>query len=59
LQGSDYDIDAVTITNYSLNKNGKLIHWSPLASYHDIFTLKASDAFPFPTGQTIAETTKE
>jgi hypothetical protein len=50
LQGSDYDIDAVTLTNFSFDKNGKYITWSPLASIVSEEALKASDKLPFPNG---------
>jgi hypothetical protein len=33
LQGSDLDIDAVTLLGYAFDKNGKFIGWSP---YFDI-----------------------
>ena len=53
LQGSDYDIDAVTLTNFSFDKNGKYITWSPLASISSYEALKASDKLPFPNGKTV------
>lgn len=51
LQGSDYDIDAVTITTYSINDNGVLQTWSPFTRYDSTATLEASMNLPFPTGQ--------
>ena len=53
LQGSDYDIDAVTLTNFSFDKTGKYITWSPLASISSFEALKASDNIPFPNGKSI------
>ena len=53
LQGSDYDIDAVTLTNFSFDKTGKYITWSPLANISSFEALKASDNIPFPNGKSI------
>ena len=53
LQGSDYDIDAVTLTNFSFDRNGKYVTWSPLANISSFEALKASDKLPFPNGQTV------
>lgn len=33
LQGSDYDIDTVSLATYSVDKGGKLYLWSPYAKY--------------------------
>ena len=52
LQGSDLDIDAVTLLGYDFDKNGKFIGWSP---YFDTTTseyLEASKQIPLPTGKT-------
>lgn len=51
LQGSDFDIDTTNFTQYSINKSGKIEHWSPLANYNSPELLKASDSLPFPTGK--------
>ena len=51
LQGSDLDIDAVTLLGYDFDKNGKFIGWSP---YFDTTTsehLEASKQIPLPTGK--------
>jgi hypothetical protein len=53
LQGSDYDIDAVTLTNFSFDRTGKYITWSPLASISSFEALKASDNIPFPNDKSI------
>lgn len=53
LQGSDYDIDAVTITNFALNRNGIYQTWSPLANITKASLLHASDKLDLPTGKQI------
>lgn len=53
LQGSDLDIDAVTIARFEIDKSGKLYHWSPLAMFLTPELLEASENLPFPTGQKI------
>jgi hypothetical protein len=50
LQGSDLDIDAVTIARFEIDKSGKLYHWSPLAMFLTPELLEASENLPFPTG---------
>ena len=51
LQGSDYDIDSVSMTNYELTDSGEYQTWTPLADIRDLNHLKASDEFPLPTGK--------
>ena len=51
LQGSDFDIDTTNFTQYSINRNGKIQHWSSLADYSSQEMLKASDNLPFPTNE--------
>ena len=53
LQGSDYDVDSVTLTNYSFDRNGKYQIWSPLANLSTYENLRASEQLPFPTGNVI------
>jgi hypothetical protein len=53
LQGSDYDIDAVSLLSFVLGKSGKFIGWSP---YFDISTeekLKDSCRLGYPTGENV------
>jgi hypothetical protein len=50
LQGSDFDIDTVSMLGYQFDKNGKFLHWSPLANFNTYETLHASTSLPFPTG---------
>lgn len=50
-QGSDLDIDAVSIAAYSFDRNGKYIIHSPLANTSSLMLLKASEKLPFPTGR--------
>lgn len=51
LQGSDLDIDAVTLLGYSFDKNGKYAGWSPYFNLNDVNFLEASKTLPMPTGQ--------
>lgn len=51
LQGSDYDIDAVSLAAYAFDKNGKYIMWSPYANIGSVSLLNASESLPFPTGK--------
>lgn len=50
LQGSDFDIDTVSMLGYQFDKNGKFLHWSPIANFNTYETLHASTSLPFPTG---------
>ena len=51
LQGSDYDIDAVSLATFTINKNGIIDLWSPYAKLTSIEELNESCKFPFPTGE--------
>ena len=53
LQGSDLDIDAVTLLGYEFDKNGKFIGWSPYFKTTSDAHLKASKKIPLPTGKKI------
>lgn len=53
LQGSDYDIDAVSIATYSINENGELEVWSPYSRTDNIDLLSASMQLPIPTGKNL------
>ena len=50
LQGSDYDIDAVSLAMFSINKMGKYQKWSPYMNLDTIELLKESERLPLPTG---------
>ena len=50
LQGSDYDIDAVTITTFDVNDNGIVQTWSPYTRYNSLIELQTSMELPFPNG---------
>lgn len=52
LQGSDLDIDAVTLLGYDFDKNGKFVGWSPYFLSDSKETLQASKKIPLPTGKT-------
>lgn len=58
LQGSDFDIDTTNFTAYSVEKNGKIAHWSNLANFESKELLKASDKLPFPTGEVAQDYTQ-
>ncbi len=50
LQGSDYDIDAVSLATFDIDSNGMYQLWSPYANISDIEKLHASELLPIPTG---------
>lgn len=52
-QGSDYDIDSVSIAMYDINRSGTLDLWSPYANTESIELLNASMNIPLPNGQYI------
>ena len=52
-QGSDYDIDAVSLASYAFDRSGRYIMHSPLANIESLEALKASQDIPFPTGETL------
>lgn len=54
LQGSDLDIDAVSIQTFDINSNGIYETYSPYANLDSPALLKASEKYlPFPTGDKI------
>ena len=53
-QGSDLDIDAVSLASFTFDKSGRYIAHSPFANIDDIENLEASIEIPFPTGQKIS-----
>lgn len=50
LQGSDLDIDAVTLLGYDFDNNGKFVAWSPYFNFDSIDMYNASAKLPLPTG---------
>ena len=50
LQGSDYDVDAVSLATYDINRNGLLQLWSPYANIESQELMEVSMTLPFPTG---------
>lgn len=54
LQGSDLDIDAVTMLGYEFDKHGKFIGWSPYFDLSSRKHLAASKSLPLPTGEEIS-----
>jgi hypothetical protein len=51
LQGSDLDIDAVTLLGYEFDKNGKFVKWSPYFKCDAKENLIESKNIPLPTGK--------
>ena len=51
LQGSDLDIDAVTMLGYEFDHSGKFVGWSPYFDLKNKETFEASKLLPLPTGQ--------
>lgn len=51
LQGSDLDIDAVSLLTYSFDKTGKFYDWSPEFNFDNLKMLNLSMKLPFPTGK--------
>ena len=51
LQGSDLDIDAVTLLGSEFDDTGRYVMWSPLADLSSQEHLSASQKLPFPTGK--------
>ena len=52
LQGSDYDIDKVSLLGYKF-KNGNFIKWSPYMNLKSKSLLEASKDLPFPNSKTL------
>lgn len=50
LQGSDYDIDAVSLATYDINNNGILQLWSPYSNIDNLDLMDASMQLPIPSG---------
>ena len=50
-QGSDLDIDAVSLASFTFDKSGRYIMHSPFANIDTIENLEASEEIPFPTGE--------
>lgn len=51
LQGSDYDVDAVSLSMYAFSPTGKFIGWSDKFDLSSPEMLSASLSLPFPTGK--------
>lgn len=50
-QGSDLDIDAVSLASFSFDKSGRYILHSPYGNTETLENLEASMTIPFPTGK--------
>lgn len=53
LQGSDLDIDKVSLLGCSFGLDGRFIGWSPFFKIDSIENLKLSETLPFPSGKTL------
>lgn len=51
LQGSDLDIDAVTLIGYAFDMHGKFIGWSPYFQLTSTDLFEVCKKIPLPTGQ--------
>lgn len=56
LQGSDFDVDAVSLATYDIDRNGKLQLWSPYANVESSELLEASMRLPIPSGSEVTFT---
>lgn len=53
LQGSDLDIDAVSLLTFSFSPSGEFYSWSPDFDMSDVEMLNISMRLPFPTGSNL------
>lgn len=53
LQGSDFDVDKVTLLGSSFDRNGEYVGWSNFFDYGSIESLKLSETIPYPTGDAL------
>lgn len=51
LQGSDLDIDKVSLLGYEFSNNGEFLGWSPYFKLNNSAALESSLNLPFPTGK--------
>ena len=54
LQGSDYDIDAVSLSMYAFDRHGKFIGWAEPFDTSSKELFKASMKLPFPSSETFS-----
>lgn len=53
LQGSDLDIDKVSLLGYAFDKDGRFVGWSPYFNLESEELLNESFKLPFPTGKKV------
>ena len=53
LQGSDLDIDKVSLLGYAFTNNGTFVKWSPYFRMGTENSMNASKELPFPTGKKV------
>lgn len=58
-QGSDLDIDAVSLASFAFDQSGQYIMHSPFANIENSELLEASENLPFPTGSVLEVNSKE
>lgn len=54
LQGSDFDVDAVSLATFDIDRNGLLQLWSPYANIESVELMEASLGIPIPSGQQVS-----
>lgn len=53
LQGSDFDIDCVSLLTFELGRDGKFVGWSPYFNLSSEELLEVSTEFNYPTGEKV------
>lgn len=53
LQGSDFDIDCVSLLTFELGRDGKFVGWSPYFNLSSEELLEVSTEFSYPTGESV------
>lgn len=59
LQGSDFDIDCVSLLTYEFDKSGKFVGWSPFFDLSSKTQLEISTNLNYPTGKDVRLLTKD
>lgn len=59
LQGSDLDIDAVSLVTYDIDSNGMFRTWSPYSNTTSLELLNESLKLPIPTGEKVVFKTSD
>jgi hypothetical protein len=59
LQGSDFDIDCVSLLTYEFDRSGKFVGWSPFFDLSSKTQLEISTNLNYPTGRNVNLLTKD